>query len=150
MLAERIHHAIGRTVTFEAPASWPVPRIEPSGAHLRFPIAKTQGSFEVRVSPFGVHSPEQYLDLHATAVRRRHGVPILDLVVDDRADEHGIRRLAVEFDIASYVWRSVLFVGAVEWVHATAVVPRARAEELFMRFEGLLRCIAIADPVAVA
>ncbi|MEZ0230200.1 MAG: hypothetical protein ACAI25_16380, partial [Planctomycetota bacterium] len=81
---------------------------------MRFPIAGTQGSFEVRVSPFGVHSPDQYLDLHATAVRQRHGVPVLDLVVDDREDENGVRRLTVEFDIASHVWRSVLFVGRAE------------------------------------
>lgn len=146
MLAEKVQHAIGRTVTFEAPATWPTPRVTPGGTLLRFPIAGTSGSFEIRVSAAGVHTPHEYLDLHATAVRQRHSVPVLDLEMDDREEESGIRKVSVEFDVASYVWRSVLLAGQDEWVHATAVVPRANAEALFTRFEGLLRCVAFRSP----
>lgn len=141
MLTERQLHSIGHTVSIELPSHWPIPRHEPGGASIRIPIPGTAGAFEVRVYPASEHTPEDFLILHATAVRHRWGVPTLDLDVDDRDSKDGVRKLTVEFDVASYVWRSVLLVGEGEWVLASAVVPRASAETLFARFEGLLRCV---------
>jgi hypothetical protein len=143
MLAEKVQHAIGRTVTFETPSSWAFPRLTPGSGHLRFPIAGTNGAFEFRVvsAPAG-DTPEELLIQHATAVRQRYSVPVLDLDVDEREDETGTRKLRVEFDVSGYVWRGVLLAGGEEWVLATAVVPRPQAEALFQRFEKLLRCVA--------
>jgi hypothetical protein len=142
MLAEKVHHAIGRTVTFEAPSTWSLPKASVDSRLLRFPIRGTKGSFEFRVVSAPGDTPETFLISQADAMRQRVDVPLLDLDVDDREDESGTRKLMVQFDVASYVWRGVLLVGREEWVLGIAIVPRAEAEQHFGRFDGLTRCFA--------
>jgi hypothetical protein len=139
MLGQKVEHRLGRTVRFETSGRYPVPTSLQPGLQVRFPIpGSPHGSFEIRAVPRGEGLPETFLLLHATAVRHKLGIPVLELEVEDGEHLSGCRLLRAEFDVGAFVWRSELVLGESEWVLATAVVPRAGAVTLLARFERLV------------
>lgn len=147
LAAENVRHAIGKAIVFETDPRWPLPSSDEPGSHLCFELPRTNGGrFELLALAAQDHAPEDYLLVHAAAVRSQLGIPILELDLVEHELPSGKRALRVEFDVASTTWRIELIAGRHEWLLATCVLPRARFEQLVRHFDMLLDEVTFGVP----